>query len=525
MGIPFHLYLRRTPDRTPEDVAGPFTAFTAARMQAEKNRREWELAEIKEQREETLRQYLMAKAKNAEDREKRLFERDMYKRDIEDAERREGVLKKSERLLDEKSPEYSPEEAQRLLDLHKLGKLQRHTPPEPQLPEQFQNDLDVILATQPRAGMVEETDDVGSLSYGVPENVGPSLPALINRATTEARGREREAILAGYRGTPQGAALKEHLRAVEQHPARVAEAEAAPKYRVVGGPVEGAVLDPNRERQVSEFYNTSASRLREFAESEIDPLIRQDIQAVISGVATRQITPDKAWSQIMEFYKQRGMNERAEYAAQAAMGRARMAAGRAGIGEARSIRRETREDVNKWLQSKGLKSAGELQTELSNLVNQVASDNPQVQQVGLVTLARMAQKDPRFSDYDYQIYVQNVGSLRDALETAVTKGLTGKYGENRMEIAQTAADLLTSLNNERLAQAAQEAQGEFFGLGIYDEPVADAVLSQRLAGSYKRQAPHGAKPRKGAVALPTPGRAARMNTKKRSLTNVRSEDL
>lgn len=148
--------------------------------------------------------------------------------------------------------------------------------------------------------------------------------------------------------------------------------------------------------------------------------------------------------------------------------------------------RNTKQDLDSFIQRWNAKTTQEAAQEFPNIVKMLDSGNGKLQDQALITMMRLAQKDNRFSDADAKLAMRSGAGWLDQMESFVSKGVVGNYGEDVISAARQAAERLQQFYNQKAGAMNEEADSFLDDDGLYDTKRAASRLGRELPGFRQR---------------------------------------
>lgn len=154
--------------------------------------------------------------------------------------------------------------------------------------------------------------------------------------------------------------------------------------------------------------------------------------------------------------------------------------------EAKDRSKVTKEDLDAFFQRFNAKTTQEAAQEFPNIVKMLDSGNGKLQDQALITMMRLAQKDNRFSDADAKLAMRSGAGWLDQMESYVSKGVEGNYGQDVIAAARQAAGALQGYYNAKNDAMNQEADSFLGDDALYDTKRAASRLGRELPGFRQR---------------------------------------
>jgi hypothetical protein len=276
------------------------------------------------------------------------------------------------------------------------------------------------------------------------------------------------------------------------HQAAVRHAENTRPYTMSVGPNDpGTTFDFETQRHAA--GKEAAERFLSSLPATVDAPTRQAAQVVAGYLASGTIKADQAGVALQKVLAQgvgeAGKDRRATAEIAKDIKVAEINSRKPGLvlsqqrfqaSQDKDIRKETRKDIHEWLKASGLDKAPMQRATMANGLRML-NGNGKEQQAGLVMMARETQGDNRFSNDDYRVFVKagGVGTVDQAANT-FQQLVDGQFGDQTIAVAKQMATAMQAVYLQRLKTAAADGRDEFVHNEIYDSPVAESVLEQRL---------------------------------------------
>ncbi len=215
---------------------------------------------------------------------------------------------------------------------------------------------------------------------------------------------------------------------------------------------------------------------------------------------------------------------RTETMAKSADGRARAAADRAAATaqrqdsnasrlEAKDRSNVTRQDLDSFFTRWNAKTIQDAAVAMPNIAKDLASGNPKLQSGALILMERIRQGDNRFSDADAKMAMTVGANWADQLESALSRGIQGDFGDDVIDIATKAAMALQGHYEEKRAAMNAEADSFLSDDQLYDTRRAASRLGRELPGFRDRHPElFGKKGAPRSAARPAPSRPSSVGT-------------
>ncbi len=132
------------------------------------------------------------------------------------------------------------------------------------------------------------------------------------------------------------------------------------------------------------------------------------------------------------------------------------------------------------------KTTQEAAQEFPNIIDKLNSGNGRLQTDALITMMRLAQKDNRFSDADAKLAMKSGVGWLDQVESGISKGYSGEYGDDVIRAAAEAAQRLHGYYQAKNAAMLDEADSFLDNPDVYDPKDAAQILGRELPGFRAR---------------------------------------